>query len=133
MFCSTIENTAKLPSVDRPTSRGIDQADPNEVNHWVRELQTIEEKTDTDVVSQAFTNLLSYEPVDPSSNHFIRIGKEGLGREELYSSMCESTATMSSTHERSTRMPFVSCGMRPSSPDRVWFCGDHCLRAHSRL
>ncbi|TKX64315.1 DUF2254 family protein [Halorubrum sp. GN12_10-3_MGM] len=79
-----IENTAKLPSVDRPTFRGIDQADPNEVNHWLRELQTIEEKTDSDVVSQAFANLLSYEPVDPSSNHLIRIGEEEPGREELY-------------------------------------------------
>ncbi|WP_277556222.1 DUF2254 family protein [Halobaculum limi] len=79
-----IENTAKLPSVDRPTARGIDPVDLNEVNHWVRELQRIEEKTDSDVVSQAFANLLSYEPVDPSRNHFIKTGEEEPERQELY-------------------------------------------------
>ncbi len=79
-----IENTAKLPSVDRPTARGIDPVDPNEVNHWVRELQTIEEKTDSDVVSRAFANLLSYEPVDPSPNHIIVTSEEEPDREDLY-------------------------------------------------
>jgi len=94
-----IENTAKLPSVDRPTTRGIDPVNPNEVNHWVRELQKIGEKSDSDVVSRAFANLLSYEPVDPSPNHFIVTGEEKPEREELY----QFDVDVDDYHELNTR------------------------------
>lgn len=79
-----IENTAKYQSVDRPTARRIDSLDSNEVNHWIRELQTIEQKTDSDIVSRAFANLLSYEPTNSPPNYFIMTGEEEPEWEDFY-------------------------------------------------
>lgn len=79
-----IENTAEIPSVERPSSQWFEPVDPNAVTHWKNELEKIEKNTDSPVVSQAFSNLLSYESLDSPVGILVRSNNEKSEQQELY-------------------------------------------------
>ncbi len=80
-----IENSAEIPSVERPSSNWFEPTDPNEITHWKRELKDIGEETDSPIVQNAFSNLLSYESVDNPVNILVRTGEDETDQDELYS------------------------------------------------